>query len=93
MGRRSRPPAGPATTATPSTRIAPTSANGDYKEGVVSEDDSHVTFEFTTPYVIGATPAAKSDAWSVYEPGGKNGLVLSCESNREKEWNVGLYQR
>ena len=34
----------------------PDFAAADYKEGVVSEDDSQVTFEFQTPFVIGATP-------------------------------------
>src|SRR5207244_6752642 len=31
----------------------PDFASGDYREGVVAEDANHVTFEFTTPYVIG----------------------------------------
>lgn len=47
----------------------------DYKEGVVSEDDSQVTFEFQTPYVIGATPPNAKE-WGIYDAGGKNGLVL-----------------
>lgn len=53
-----------------------------YKEGVVSEDEKQVTFEFQSPYVIGATPAVmenetKTGKLRVYEPGGKNGLVVS----------------
>ncbi len=47
----------------------------DYKEGVVSEDDSQVTFEFQTPYIIGATPPNAKE-WGIYDAGGKNGLVL-----------------
>jgi hypothetical protein len=53
----------------------PDFAGGDYREGVVEEDGRHVTFEFATPYVIGATPA-KAGLWGVYEAGGTNGLVL-----------------
>ncbi|MBA4068034.1 MAG: hypothetical protein C0501_30880 [Isosphaera sp.] len=53
----------------------PDFASGDYKEGVVSEDDTQVTFEFQTPYVIAATPP--NDApWGIYDPGCKNGLVV-----------------
>jgi hypothetical protein len=44
---------------------------------VVSEDDKQVTFEFYTPYVIASTPANDTKGWPIYEPGGKNGLVLS----------------
>ena len=54
---------------------APKFRSGDYKEGVVKENDSSVTFEFSTPYIIGATPPNNSN-WGVYQPGGKNGLVL-----------------
>jgi hypothetical protein len=54
---------------------APDFASGDYKEGVVSEDDAQVTFEFRTPYIIAATPP--NDApWGVYDAGCKNGLVV-----------------
>lgn len=49
--------------------------NGDYKEGVIDEGEGHVTFEFYTPYIIGATPAGNGD-WDIYRPGGKNGLVI-----------------
>jgi hypothetical protein len=48
---------------------------GDYREGVVAEDDGQVTFEFYTPYIIGATPPGDKP-WGIYEPGGRNGLVL-----------------
>jgi hypothetical protein len=53
----------------------PNFANGDYKEGVIQEDDKHVVFEFYTPYIIAATPP-NAKAWGIYEPGCKNGLVL-----------------
>ncbi len=53
----------------------PDFAGGDYREGVVDEGAGHVTFEFATPYVIGATPPG-AKPWGVYEPGCKNGLVL-----------------
>ena len=48
---------------------------GDYHEAVVSEDDSQVTFEFVTPFVIAATPA-NDKPWGIYDPGARNGLVL-----------------
>ena len=47
----------------------------DFTEGVVSSDEKHVTLEFFTPYIIGATPPDDSE-WGIYKPGGKNGLVL-----------------
>jgi hypothetical protein len=54
----------------------------DFAEGVVSADEKQVTLEFFTPYIIGATPPDDS-AWGIYQPGGKNGLVLrgspSCD--------------
>jgi hypothetical protein len=53
----------------------PDFANGDYREGVAEEAAGHVTFAFSTPYVIGATPA-NAGPWGVYEAGCKNGLVL-----------------
>lgn len=53
----------------------PDFASGDYREGVISEDDSQVTFEFVTPYKIAATPATNAP-WAIYEPGCKNGLVV-----------------
>lgn len=53
----------------------PDFASGDYKEGVVSESDSHVTFEFDTPYIIAATPP-NSREWGIYDAGCKNGLII-----------------
>jgi hypothetical protein len=47
----------------------------DFADGVVSSDEKHVTLEFFTPYIIGATPPDDSE-WGIYKPGGKNGLVL-----------------
>jgi len=53
----------------------PNFMNGDYKEGVVDEDQDHITFEFYTPYIIGCTPPNAKE-WGIYDPGGRNGLVL-----------------
>jgi hypothetical protein len=47
----------------------------DFADGIVSSDEKHVTLEFFTPYIIGATPSDDSE-WGIYKPGGKNGLVL-----------------
>lgn len=55
---------------------APDFKNGSYKEGVIDESDRHVTFEFTTPFVIACTPAENVKGWVIYKPGAKNGLVL-----------------
>jgi len=71
----------------------PNFADGGYKEGVVGESDSHVTFEFHTPYIIGATPP-NGEPWGIYDAGGKNGLVLrgkaacavSVSVDRGKTW-------
>lgn len=54
----------------------PDFASGDYKEGVVSEDGTQVTFEFRTPYIVAATPPNDA-AWGIYDPGCKNGLVVA----------------
>lgn len=53
----------------------PDFASTDYREGIVAEDDSQVTFEFQAPYIIGATPA-NATRWGIYDPGCRNGLVL-----------------
>ena len=66
---------------------------GDYREAVISENDQQVTLEFTTPYIIAATPA-KDSAWGIYDPGARNGLVLrgqpvgkvSVSVNRGASW-------
>jgi hypothetical protein len=49
--------------------------SGNYREGIIEENDSRVVFEFYTPYIIGATPP-NDKAWGVYDVGGRNGLVL-----------------
>ena len=54
---------------------APDFAGGGYKEGVIEEKPGQLTFEFYTPYVIGATPP-NDQPWGVYAAGGRNGLVL-----------------
>ena len=51
--------------------------SGTYKEGVIDEDEKHVTFEFYTPFVIASTPA-NDQPWGIYDVGGKNGLVISA---------------
>lgn len=53
----------------------PDFTSGDYKEGVVEEDNKHVVFEFTSPYIIAATPPNNAP-WGIYDSGGRNGLVL-----------------
>ncbi len=52
----------------------------DYKEGVIDETETQVTFEFYTPYVIGCTPPSNKE-WAIYEPGGKNGLILKGKAS------------
>jgi hypothetical protein len=53
----------------------PEFAGGRYREAVVDESDEHVTFEFSSPYVIGATPPDDSD-WGIYKDGCTNGLTV-----------------
>lgn len=68
----------------------------DYKEGVVSEDESQVTFEFQSPYIIGATPP-NAKPWGIYDAGGKNGLIVkgtsdcavSISVDRGRTWHKG----
>jgi hypothetical protein len=61
----------------------PDFAKETYKEGVVDEDDKHVTFEFYSPYIISGTPpklvddAKKAIPWGNYDAGNKNGLVIT----------------
>jgi hypothetical protein len=58
----------------------PDFTSGDYLEGVIDESDRHVTFEFSTPYLIGATPP-NGEVWGVYHGGCRNGLVLRGEAD------------
>ncbi len=53
----------------------PDFTGGDYREGIVGETASQVTFSFQTPYVIAATPP-NGEAWGIYDDGCRNGLVL-----------------
>jgi hypothetical protein len=53
--------------------------SGNYREAVVAETDDEVQFEFTTPYIIGATPP-NAKPWGIYDAGCKNGLVLHGKS-------------
>ena len=57
----------------------PDFASARYKEGVVEEADDHVTFEWYSPYVIAANPAAAvaRKRFGIYEPGCTGGLVLT----------------
>ena len=74
----------------------PDFASGDYREGVVSEGDDQVTFEFRSPYVIAATPA-NAKPWGIYDAGAKNGLVVrgagdivvSVSMDRGATWHEG----
>jgi len=47
----------------------------DYREGLISETDNEVVFEYVSPYTIGATPA-NDKPWGTYDEGCKNGLIL-----------------
>lgn len=58
----------------------PDFANGDYREGLISENDQEVVLEFQTPYIIAATPATDDD-WGIYQPGCRNGLVIEGRAN------------
>jgi hypothetical protein len=58
----------------------PDFTTGDYREGVVAEDDRQVTFEFYTPYIIAATPP-NAKPWGIYDAGCRNGLVLRGQAS------------
>lgn len=58
-----------------------------YREGVVDENAEHVTFEFYTPYIIGATPPNSKD-WGIYDAGGKNGLSVRGSGGASVEVSV-----
>lgn len=58
----------------------PDFATGAYREGLLEETDRSVTFEFYTPYIIGATPPNEKP-WGIYDEGGRNGLVLRGRAN------------
>lgn len=74
----------------------PDFTNGDYREGVIEESDKHVVFEFSTPYIIGATPPNSSE-WGIYEAGCRNGLrvrgnadcEVSVSVDRGRSWKSG----
>ena len=54
--------------------------SNDYREGVVSENDYEVIFEFRTPFMIAATPPDDSD-WGVYKSGCRNGLRIRSDAD------------
>ena len=58
----------------------PNFRDGSYREGTNDEYPGTVTFEFYTPYIIGAMPP-NNDPWGIYESGCKNGLVLGGKAN------------
>ena len=60
---------------------------GDYREGVVSEGDDEVVFEFQSPYVIAATPAT-TKPWGVYDAGAKNGLIVRGDGDTKVSVSV-----
>jgi hypothetical protein len=57
----------------------PDFASGRYKEGVIDESDSQVTFEWYSPYIVAAAPpaAAAKEQWGIYKQGCTGGLVVS----------------
>jgi hypothetical protein len=56
----------------------PAFTNVSYREAVIDESPNHVTFFFSSPYVIAATPPDESD-WGIYKPGCQNGLVIQSK--------------
>jgi hypothetical protein len=72
----------------------PDFASGDYREGVIKEDDKQVVFEFYSPCIIGATPP-NAKPWGIYDKGCRNGLVLrgkadcnvSLSTDQGKTWH------
>ena len=65
----------------------PNFRNGSYREGVASESDREVVFEFQTPFIIAATPPNDSD-WGIYETGGRNGLIIRGQTSVPVEVSV-----
>jgi len=65
----------------------PNFSDGSYKEAVVAESESQVTFGFASPYVIGATPA-NAKPWGIYDQGGRNGLVVTMQTPIEIEVSI-----
>ena len=67
----------------------PNFRDGSYREGIIEEGARSVTFEFYTPYIVGATPA-NDEPWGIYDEGGRNGLVV--RGNAECEVAVSVDQ-
>jgi cephalosporin-C deacetylase-like acetyl esterase len=65
----------------------PDFTTGDYREGVVDENQRQVTFEFSTPYLIAAIPP-NGQSWSIHEKGCTNGLVLHGKATCSVEISV-----
>jgi hypothetical protein len=53
----------------------PDFTTNNYREGIMDEDERHIVFEFTTPYVIAATPP-NDKPWGIYDSRCTQGLVL-----------------
>jgi hypothetical protein len=74
----------------------PNFTSGDYREGIIEESDKHAVFEFSTPYIIAATPP-NAGAWGIYDPGCRNGLrvrgnadcQVSVSVDRGRSWKSG----
>jgi len=68
----------------------PDFTKGTYREGVVSEDAGQVTFEWYSPYVIGAMPAtaAAREKAGIMKPGCTGGLVLNGKISSPVEVSV-----
>jgi hypothetical protein len=58
----------------------PDFASSDYREGIVEESDRHVVFEFSSPYIVAATPP-NAKPWGIYDPGCTGGLMLKGRAN------------
>jgi len=57
----------------------PDFASGKYKEAVTDENDDHVTFEWYSPYIVAAFPAADKikKEFGIYEDGCTGGLTIT----------------
>jgi hypothetical protein len=61
--------------------------SADYREAVIEEKPDRVTFEFYTPYIVGATPPNSTD-WGIYDDGGRNGLIIRGNGGAAVEISV-----
>jgi hypothetical protein len=61
--------------------------SADYREAAIEDKPDRVTFEFYTPYIIGATPPNSTD-WGIYDKGAKNGLTIRGKGGHTVEISV-----